>query len=639
MLQAIRDKAQGWIAWAIVILISIPFALWGIQEYLGVGGEREAAVVNGEPITERTLDQRLLDFRQSMRATLGEAYRAELFEGPEIRRRVLDAMIEERVLAENAMDWNLQTSDAQARGFIASIPAFQRDGRFDNAMYEATVRNQGMTAAGFEQLVRQDMVLDQLRAGIRDTAFVTEAQLSDWVRLDRQQRSLAYVRIPAAAYRDQVVVDADALREYYDDNRVLYATPERVRLDYLLLDAATLGDLVEVNEAALREYFDGHRAEFVGREERQVRHILLTLPPDADAAARAEVVAQISALRDQLQAGADFAELAREHSQDPGSAEQGGDLGWIERGIMVPPFEEAAFSLAPGVVSEPVETAFGYHLVEVTDVRGSTDVTFEAVRDDVEQAYRRFEAENLYFDYAERLAETAYESPSSLVPAAEALGLQVRSTDWVTRSGSLPPPLSSPRIIEAAFSDDVLIEGHNSELIETDEQTAVVVRVAEHEPAGSKPFDEHRAEIEQDYVQREASKLAESRGQALLQQLEAGDTTLATVAADNGWSLQEADAVTRNDPQLDREVRLQAFAMTPPEGDASAYDGRLAVNGDYLLVEVREVVGGVVDELDEVTRGQLVEETRQQAGSAEMGFLTEALRAEADVEIKIGSDE
>jgi len=212
MLQAIREKAQGWIAWAIVILISVPFALWGIQEYLGVGAEPEVAVVEGEAITERMLDQRTRQVRDRMRATLGDAYRADLFEESELKRQTLDAMVEEMVLVNQARDWNMRTSDAQARGFIASISAFQREGRFDQQVYEASVRNLGQSRSGFEQSVRQDMALDQLRSGIRETTFVTETDLRTRIGLTDQKRTFAYARIPAAAYQDGVAVTADAVR-------------------------------------------------------------------------------------------------------------------------------------------------------------------------------------------------------------------------------------------------------------------------------------------------------------------------------------------------------------------------------------------------------------------------------------------
>ncbi|MCB1798406.1 MAG: SurA N-terminal domain-containing protein, partial [Gammaproteobacteria bacterium] len=516
MLQAIREKAQGWIAWTIVILISVPFALWGIQEYLGVGGEPEVAVVNGEKITQRMLDQRVRDFRENLRFSLGDNYSAELFDDARLKPQVLNAMVEERLLTDSASDWNLRTGDAQARGFIVTVPAFQRDGRFDQQAYEAAVRNRGMSRVNFEQGVRQDLALSQLRSGIRETVFVTETDLSARVRLGAEQRTVRYARLPASSFIDQAVPSEEQLRRYYESNQDRYRTPERVQVNYLLLDASALGSLVDVNDEALQQYFRDHRAEFVAREERAMRHILITVAPGAGDDEVAKAQGKADDLLAQLRGGADFASLAQANSDDPGSAKSGGDLGWVERGLMVPAFEDAAFTLAKGDFSDPVRTEFGFHIIQVTDVRGGSDAAFADMRDKVEAAYRKFEAENLYFDYAERLAQSAYENSASLTPAAEALGLTVRTTDWVTRSGQLPAPLDAPKVMNAVFSDDVLTEGHNSELIEVGPQRAVVLRVAEHEAAGVLGFDQNRKTIESDFRRANASELAAQTGAKFL---------------------------------------------------------------------------------------------------------------------------
>lgn len=635
MLQAIRDKAQGWIAWVIVILISIPFALWGIQEYLGVGGEPEVAVVEGEPITQRMLDQRVRDFRETLRYSLGEAYSPDLFEDSVLRPQVLDAMVEEIVLTGAAHDWNLRTGPSQARAFIASIPAFQREGRFDTQLYEATVRNRGIGPAEFEQGVLRDLAVEQLRVGVRDTALVTESELAERVRLLREQRILRYLTLPAERHRDEVAVDEAAVRAYYQDNLERYRIPERVKVSYVLLDSSDLAQLIEVEEGALRRYFEDHRAEFVGLEERAVSHILLSVPPGADPSLEAAAREKAGALLDQLREGADFAEVAREHSQDPGSAAAGGDLGWVERGIMVPAFEEAAFALEPGVVSEPVRSEFGYHLIKVTEVRGGSGADFDAVRDRVDAAYRAFEAESLYFEYAERLAEVAYEQSDSLVPAAEALGLQVETTGWVARDGAFPVPLTSPRVGAAVFSDDVLLERHNSELIEIGPQQAVVVRIAEHEPSGIQPFDSHRAEIEADYVRAQAAQRATAAGEAYLERLKRGETTLGALAEAGAYSLYEPGAVGRDQAGVPAEVLRTAFAMAAPGTGAAAYAGTASAAGDYLLVELSAVEPGQLGAMTAAERERLVSQIQDALGETELDSLTRNLRDQAKVELKV----
>ena len=633
MLQAIREKAQGWIAWTIVILISVPFALWGIQEYLGVGGEPEVAVVNGEKITQRMLDQRVRDFRENLRFSLGDNYSAELFDDARLKPQVLNAMVEERLLADSASDWNLRTGDAQARGFIVTVPAFQRDGRFDQQAYEAAVRNRGMSRVNFEQGVRQDLALSQLRSGIRETVFVTETDLSARVRLGAEQRTVRYARLPASSFIDQAVPSEEQLRRYYESNQDRYRTPERVQVNYLLLDASALGSLVDVNDEALQQYFRDHRAEFVAREERAMRHILITVAPGAGDDEVAKAQGKADDLLAQLRGGADFASLAQANSDDPGSAKSGGDLGWVERGLMVPAFEDAAFALAKGDFSDPVRTEFGFHIIQVTDVRGGSDAAFADMRDKVEAAYRKFEAENLYFDYAERLAQSAYENSASLTPAAEALGLTVRTTDWVTRSGQLPAPLDAPKVMNAVFSDDVLTEGHNSELIEVGPQRAVVLRVAEHEAAGVLGFDQNRETIESDFRRANASELAAQTGAKFLGELESGSGNLSALAAEQAWPIEAPGKIGRNDHAVPAEVLAKVFGLAPPQSSKPQYAGVVSAEGDYFLIEVDSVQGGELASMPQAERAKVMEQAVAQAANAQLNYVTSSLREQADIKL------
>jgi peptidyl-prolyl cis-trans isomerase D len=634
MLQAIREKAQGWIAWAIVILISVPFALWGIQEYLGVGSEPEVAVVEGEKITQRMLDQRTRDFRENMRLSLGDAYRADFFEDSTLKKQVLDGMVEQAVLAKNAADWNLRTSDMQARGFISSIPAFQRDGRFDQLSYETAVRNRGTSRAGFEQDVRQDLLLGQLRSGVRDSAFVTETELATRVRLNNEKRKLIYARVAADKFLDQIEFSEDDLKSYYEANLDRYRTPERVKLSYVLLDAATLASLIDVNEEALEQYFEDHRTEFVAPEERAMRHILISVSPNAT---EEEVQAARNKADDllmQVREGGDFASLAKENSDDPGSAGSGGDLGWVERGLMVPPFEQAAFELNKDEVSELVRTDFGFHIIQVTDIRGGSDAGFADLREKVESAFRKFEAENLYFDYAERLANSAYESPDSLTPASEALGLKVQTTDWITRDAVLPGALGSPRVVNAAFADDVLVEGHNSELIEVGQQQALVVRVAEHEPAGVKPFADNLDLLGKDYKVDKASEAAAAAGAKAIAELDAGGESLEQLASDKAWVLEQPGEVGREQPTVPAEVLAKAFGLKPPEQGATAYAGVVSAEGDYMVIAVSGVQGGELAALSDAERQGAVQQATNVAASAQLRYFTRSLRDRAKIDLK-----
>jgi peptidyl-prolyl cis-trans isomerase D len=301
---------------------------------------------------------------------------------------------------------------------------------------------------------------------------------------------------------------------------------------------------------------------------------------------------------------------------------------------MVPAFEEAAFALPSGGISEPVRTEFGFHVIQVTGVRGGSDAGFDELRDRVETSYRKFEGENLYFDYAERLAESAYENSGSLAPAAEALGLQVQTSDWVTRNGQLPGVLSSPKVAAAAFSDDVLEEGHNSELIEVAPQQTVVVRVAEHEPAGVKAFDANLAEIEQDFKRERAAELAKETGAKALAELQSDARNIAQIASDRAWQLEQPGAVGRNQPSVPAEVLRTAFEVAPPAKDKAAYAGVASAAGDYFLIAVLAAEGGSLESLSDAERPLVAERAAGQLAGAEMQYFTQSLRERADIELK-----
>ncbi len=629
MLQAIREKAQGWIAWAIVILISIPFALFGIQQYLGVSSDPVVASVDGTDITVRQLERRVRELRDSMRQRLGPAFNADIFSDKLLKPQVLQAMIDETLLRQAADDWGMRVSDEQVAAYIRSLPGLQNGGKFDMRLYEATVRSRGLTKAGFEALVREEMIRAQQQSGIRDTAIVTHTDLAEQVRLGEQRRQIRYVRIPADGFLDVESIDDEEARQYYERSQRDYQVPERVKLAWILLDVKDLADEVPVDDEKVRQYFEDHRGEFVAEQERRVRHILIPVEGDDDQARQ-----QAEQLIEQLRQGADFAALAKEHSKDPGSAADGGDLGWVNRGVMVKPFEDAVFAARPGEITGPVKTEFGYHIIEVTEVRGGAEASFEQVRDKVEAAYRRAQAEEIYYERLERLADLAYETPDSLAPAAEALGLKIQHSDWVTRNGGLPLAIESPKVVGAAFSDEVLGEGNNSDVIELAPTRAVVVRVEEHEEAMVKPFEEVKDEVRQAAARAKASDKARSEGEKRLTELrEGGD--LDGLAKANGWELKQATVGRRGGEGAPAEVARAAFDVLRPADGKPAYGGVVSANGDYFLVAVDQVIDGDLEALDQAQREQRLARLRQVLGSTEFRGVLQALRARADIEVML----
>ncbi len=627
MLQSIRDKAQGWIAWVIVILISIPFALWGIQEYLGLGQEPVVATVAGAEVTQRQVEQGVVAERERLRNQLGESYDPEMFPEGILAEQVRDRLIGDLVLLHAADKWGMRVGDEMLKGFIQSQSYFQSNGRFDPQLYQTVLRNNGFSQARYEQTTRQELVSIQLRQSLVNSSFSTERELTESARLLRQQRHISFARIKAEDFIAGVEASDEVVQDFYARNSAAYTVPERIKVAYLVLDLDAIGKQVSVDEDTLRNYFEQNEDQYRTPEERQVRHILVK----ADGESGYEALAKTEALRVRLLDGEDFAAVAREASDDPGSAGEGGDLGWVQRGMMVEPFENAAFSLQTGVVSEPVLSQFGYHLIEVTDLREPGDTNFDDVRSDVETSYRRRDAENLYFDQAERLADIAYENPDSLKPAAEQLGLEIRTSDWFSRNDP-PEELASPKVIASAFNDDVLVQRLNSERIEVRPELSVVLRVIEHQAERLKRLDEVRDQVVEAYRVEQAAKLAEAAGEAALAELDGGQT-LAQLAEQRGWEIETPGAVQRAARRLSPRLLDKVFRLEHPSADRPSFGGVGLENGDYALITLEKVDDGSLDNWAETERERLSGEIRGQLAQGEFQAVVEELRRTSDIQL------
>jgi peptidyl-prolyl cis-trans isomerase D len=595
MLQAIRERAQGWIAWVIVFLISIPFALWGIQSYLGVGGEPIVAKVEGIEITDRELSQRVQQARMEMRDRLGPAYDPQLFEEGRLRVEVLDDLIRQALLLQVSDRIGMRVSDAEVRAQILVEPAFQRDGRFDRESYDRLLRLQGLSPAAFEGQVRQQLVGNQLARAVASTELVTRDELDSYQRLIGQTRDFAFARVALADDLGELAIPEEDVRAYYDGHVADFQSPEMVKLDYLVLDVAELARDVSVDDADLLRVYEENPSRFGQAEQRSVRHLLVAVPANADEAAIQASAQRIRGIRERLESGEPFDALAKAESEDPGSAALGGSLGTIEKGLMDPAFDDAAFAQQVGQVSEPVRTRFGYHLIEVTEIIPASMKPFDEVKETLRAEVARERAEAIFYDLGERLATLVYESPDSLVPAAESLGLTVQQSDWLGRDGG-DGVLASPRVMGAAFSEDV-IGGANSDLIEPDREVlqAVVVRVAEHRPAAPQALDEVREQILETLRRTRASEDAKRTAQQAADQLKAGADWAVALP---GGSVESPGPVGRDAQDVAAEVVESAFELpVPPPGGASVGVADLS-DGSAAVIRLTAVSDGTVTPID-----------------------------------------
>lgn len=590
MLQAIRERAQGWLAWVIVGLISIPFALWGIQSYLGVGGEPVVATVNGVDITDRDLSRRAQQARIELRERLGAAYDPALFEEGRLRAEVLDDMIRQTLLLDVSNRIGMRVSDEEVRIQILSEPAFQRDGRFDRESYERLLRLQGLSPAQFEEQLRQQLIGNQLLRAVVGSELITSRELDDYRRLAGQTRELSYAVMPAADFQSDAPIGEDEIQAFYEANAARFQSPDMVTLEYLVLDVGELAKGAEIGDDELLRVYEQDQSRFGQPELRSVRHLLATVPQDADEASAQAVEAQVQSIRERILAGEAFDEVARSESQDPGSASEGGSLGTIEQGIMDPVFDMVAFALPEGELSQPVRTRFGYHLIDVTEIIPPAVKSFDEVKEELRAEVSRQRGESLFYDLGERLANVAYETPDSLEPAAEELGLTLQQSDWIGRAGG-EGVLGHPRVTGAAFSDEVLVGRNNSDLIEPERDVlrAVVLRVADHRVAAVRPLDEVRDEIVE-------ALRSERAGEAALQ---AAGTAVEQLRQGMHWSeampsavVETPGAVARDLQSVPAPVRQLAFTLLAPVEGTASVGTTVLENGDVAVIQVTEIKDG-----------------------------------------------
>ncbi len=631
MLQSIREKAQGWIAWVIVILISIPFALWGIQEYLGAGSATIKASVNDREITEREFEGDYRRFREQLRQQMGAAYRPDLLDDKLLRKEVLASIIKSELIYQQAIGLDLRASDEVLRDLIKSNPAFQVGGRFNQKAYENAARRVGLTTDGYELQMRRLLVSEQLKRAITSSEIVTQTELEEILRLKDQVRKMSYLKIPADNYLTATQVTPEEIDSYYQANKQSFMSPERVKLEYLELDIKNVAKTIKVEEDELRSYYEQHKSEYQSSEQRRASHILITVDEAADEATKAKARKQAEAALKRVKSGEDFAKVAQVLSQDPGSAKQGGDLGFFAKGEMMEAFEKAAFALQKNAISNLVTTPFGYHIIKLTDIKVAKKKGFEELKAELTDAYQKEKAAGMFYEYAEKLADLSYEDPDSLEPAADALGLKVLRSGWVTRDGGAGV-LGNGRVISAAFSEDVLTEGHNSELLELGTEHVLVLRVVEHEESKVKPLQQVTADIEQLLKKRAASKLAEQNGKEIMAKLRQG-LALNEAATKLKAELKSSVEVGRDSAELPGEILQTLFKMPKPEGKGVVYAEASMANGDYAVIALEQVTDGTGNGLTDEDMSKLRAAVARELAESNFDHMVENMRNRSEIVI------
>ncbi len=584
MLQSIRDKTSGWIAYLIVFLISIPFALWGVNSYLGGGEAKPAATVNGEEISARDLDTAYANYRRRLSEVFGGSIPEGFADESIMKDQVLTQLIEETALRNYTEQKNYQIGDHQLNEIIRAMDMFQSDGKFDATTYQRQVGSLGYSTAGYEYELRRARAMAQLQSGIATTTFTIPDSAQYLASLTSQLRKIRILtrQLNSESYS----VDEADVEKHFEANSSKYMTEEQVRIDYIEISLDAVKAAIELDEEQIRASYDQNRDAYTSDETRTARHILLTVPSDASDQDSESIENKILDIRAQIEAGADFSDLAKLHSQDPVSAADGGSLGEIERGMMVQPFEAVLFDLETGDLSSAVRTSFGWHLIMLDNISGGELRSLEEVRDELADELKSEIAENQIYDLTENLANLAYEQPDSLEPAVDQLGLVMQTSDWFGRySGE--GIAAEAKVRSAAFSAEVLSQGLNSEAIELSDNRVVFIHLNERKPAATKQLEEVRSQIISELKNRQARDQNLEQGKQALAGLNSGQT-LDDIAIE--WQLEIVDPgpINRSSTEIDADLLKTIFSMNKPEGVA-VYQGYPHSNGDYSLLELSAV--------------------------------------------------
>ena len=631
MLQAIRDRASGWIAYIIVILICIPFALWGIHEYFGGGDPLLAAEVNGREIAMRTLNQEFQQQKRYLQSIMGGQLPAQ-YQDQVIRESALDRVVRNELLSQEVENAGYHVGDSVLFSRIKEMPVFSSNGGFDKERYEQILSAQRRSMAEFEQNLRQQIRVSHFIEGISESAFLPAKFLNDYLRLKNQERQFSYFIIAADLEAVAKEVSDTDIEVHYKAHPDRYRTPERMKLSYIELKEQDLIEKMTVTDELLREFYEAQADRYVDPEQRRARHILLKLPSstkeDTDAKLKNQVEKHAEDLVKRLRADEDFTALANKYSEDKLSASSGGDLGFIARGEMDPEIEDVLFDLELNQISDPVSAENGLRIIQLTEIKPPKQRSFEEVRERVDLEYKQRTAESHYVDQTEQLLTLSYEQPDGLEPAADALGLEIKQTDWITANNG-SGIATHARVRKAAFSEEILTQGRNSDLVELSDGHVVVLRMAEHQPAKLKALEDVEDEIRDIIAKQNAREQVAKRGSEAIKALQSG-TFPSKLAQRLGAELKTLGFVRRDNDQVKSPILRRVFTLTKPGSETITPGGVQLSNGDYAVIVLKAVREVDLKEADRETNGV---QQSQNYGSKEFEATYKAMELAADIRI------
>lgn len=642
VLQAIRDRLHGIIAIFIFAILIIPFAFVGVNSYFTSDGVNSVALVNDQEITINQYNQAFQNYRRRMQSQMGDAFDPDTFDQLIIRREFVDRMIDEELLSQLSVDAGLTVTDERLSTEIRNMAGFEVDGEFNVEVYQRRLSSQGLSPQQFENDMRVSLVMNQFPQAIGSSAISTDWEVNDYVNLQEQKREFSAIVVPAFPAQEEVaeealpepelVVEEEAVLAWYEANQGDYMSEEQVVVEYIELDAATLGGSVEPDEDVLKARFEEQEARFITPEARLASHILIevdTEAPQVDVDSAREIAEELGV---RALDGEEFAALARESSQDLGSAEEGGDLGWVEPGYMVQAFEDALYELTiENPVSEPIQTGFGWHVIQLREIRPAEGMTYTEARELLLGEYQAEADERRFIEQADRLIDIIYEDPTTLSAAADELGLQIQQTGAFGRGGTDLGVTANMEVVNAAFSDLVLAQGSVSDPVDLGDNHIALLRMQEHLPAAVQSLEDVREQVVEAITRQRAMEAASVTAEELLAGLTAGQD-LQALADSAGLELITTESDRRTSALVSPMLLQQVFLMNIPAEGATG-TGVFELEDGYAVVQLGKVTDGVITEEQAFLTDAYKRRISNATASAEAVAFLRMLRSQSTIEV------
>lgn len=633
MLQNIRDKSQGVLAWTIVILLIATFALWGVHSYVTDEKSSDAAAtVDHHPITQSQVNASYQRMRQQRQVQLGADFSLSQSAEAALKKQALDQLILSQVLIDAAHKAGYRVTTGQVDEALLKIPAFQVNGQFSANRFHDILNGILYSQDQFLADMRSSMLINQVQGGYINSAFALPNEVDTAIKLVNQKRDISYLIIPASRFAKNIQVSPDEVKQYYNTHQTEFRSPEQVSIEYLELSLNDIKKNLHFDPSKLQQYYENNLGNYTKPAQWHVATILIKLPEGTSVADMAKIKQKAQDIYAQLKSGKDFATLARQYSEDSSSAKKGGELDWFSAGTLDPVFEKTTASLQkPGDISEPVKTGYGFSIIKLLGEQKPTVLPFDQVKTQVENTLAQQQAEQIFSQQSDKLANLTYANPNSLDVAVKALNLSIQATGLFDRAGAKTGIIANPRVVNAAFSNDVLQQKNNSDLLQLDPGTVIVLRIKDHKPASILPMADVQNTLLVKLRGKKAQQEAQQFGQQLIDNIRSKKSDLPALSKQYSLSLQEDKNAGRYDTKVDNFILNEAFRMPHPDSSQISLKGVSLPSGDYAIILLNAVHDGALSPQDNIQHRIFQEEMEGNYGHIDYQLYVRELMKKAKI--------